>query len=618
MMWPGFKQWLSNWPSRLVFRYLSTLFLICFAITNYILWTSSQGWDVTEPKGPVTMGPKHPIKKLMADARARHESLLSKRSYDLYDASERYRSRRGRHPPPGFDKWVEAAIASKSIIVEDYFDRIYKDLSPFWALDAHTLARRASAWHWVVKVRNGEATGVGDTTDRVPWLTLWTDLVKEFAKDLPDVDMPINYMDEPRLLVPFEDLSKLVEQERGNRRIAPMREVFTKFKSLSKLDDEKPQPYDPYWYNSSANYWELARVTCDPNTPSRNVQQVSDFKAPVEYPSNWSPEYAYRGYIKNWTASQDPCLQPHLRQMHGSFVAPLSLSTSTELIPLFGGSKLPMNNEILIPGAMYLTADEFYSGGDKMGPAWHAKKTGIVWRGDASGGEPRPDVWHRFHRHRLMQMLNGSYVDSVEHQGVKPKTFQLPTPDHYNSTHRATNTLGQWLKDISDCGFKRLLCEKVGCEQFSPYYRELKHMPMKEQYAFKFLPDTDGNSFSARFRGFLRSSSMPLKATIYAEWHDDRLTPWVHFVPFDNTFQDLYPILEFFTDEEAGGDTAARFIAEKGRDWASQVLRREDMRLYTWRLLLEWARVCDEDREKLGFIRDLVEPRKDSIRRYSY
>ncbi|KAH6968621.1 hypothetical protein HG530_013388 [Fusarium avenaceum] len=614
MMWPRFKQWLSNWPSRLVFRYLSTLFLICFAITNYILWTSSQGWDVTEPKGPVTLGPKHPIKKLMADARARHENLLSKRSHDLYEASERYRARRGRHPPPGFDKWVEAALASDSIIVEDYFDRIYKDLAPFWALDAHTIARRASAWHWVVKVRNGVATGVGDTTNRVPWLTLWTDLVKDFAQNMPDVDMPINYMDEPRLLVPFDDLSKLVDHERANRRIAPMKEVFTKFKSLSKLDDEKPQPYDPYWHNSSANYWELARVTCDPNAPSRNVQQVSDLKAPVEYPSNWNPEYAYRGYVKNWTASQDPCLQPHLRQMHGSFVAPLSLSTSTELIPLFGGSKLPMNNEILIPGAMYLTEDEFYSGGEKMGPAWHAKKTGIVWRGDASGGEPRADVWHRFHRHRLMQMLNGSYVDSVERQGVKPKTFQLPTPDPYNSTHRASNTVGQWLQQISDCGFKRLLCEKVGCDHFTPYFRELKHMSMKEQYRFKFLPDTDGNSFSARFRGFLRSSSMPLKATIYAEWHDDRLMPWVHFVPFDNTFQDLYPILEFFTDEEVGGDTAARFIAERGRDWASQVLRREDMRLYTWRLLLEWARVCDEDREKLGFIRDLVEPRKDSIR----
>ncbi|KAJ3508801.1 hypothetical protein NM208_g15765 [Fusarium decemcellulare] len=427
--------------------------------------------------------------------------------------------------------------------------------------------------------------------------------------------MPINYMDEPRLLVPFEDLSKLVEQERNTRRIPPLQEVRTEFKSLTKLDDEKPQPYDPTWYNSSYNYWELARVTCDPNTPSRNVQQVSDLKGPVEYPTDWRPDYAYKGYIKNWTAAQDPCLQPHLRQMHGSFVQPLSLSTSKELIPMFGGSKLPMNNEILIPGAMYLTDNEFYSGGEKMGPAWHAKKTGIVWRGDASGGRAKANLWHRFHRHRLMQMLNGTYVDSVEHGGVKPKTFQLPTPDPYNTTHRATNSVGAWLKKFADCGFARLLCEPGRCGHVDPYFRELKFMPMKEQYRYKFLPDTDGNSFSARFRGFLRSSSMPLKATVYAEWHDDRLTPWYHFVPFDNTYQDLYAILEFFTDQDAGGDNAARFIAEKGRDWSGQVLRREDMRLYTWRLLLEWARVCDEDRERIGFIRDLVEPKRGRSKR---
>ncbi|KAM5352216.1 hypothetical protein ACJ41O_004939 [Fusarium nematophilum] len=611
VMWPRFKQWLSAWPSRLVFRYLSTLFIVCFAITNYLLWTSSQGWDVTEPKGPVTLGPKHPIKKLMADARARHDNLLAtKRSYDLHEAAARYRTRRGRHPPPGFDKWTEAALASKAIIVEDYFDRIYKDLTPYWALDPHTLARRASAWHWVVKVRNGVATGEGDTENRVPWLQLWTELVQDFAKQLPDVDMPINYMDEPRILVPFEELSKLVEQERNNRRMPPVKEVITEFKSLTKMDAEKPQPYDPVWFNGSHNYWELARVTCDPNAPSRNVQQVPDLRAPVEYPMDWSPDYAYKGYIKNWTASQDPCLQPHLRQMHGSFVEPLSLSTSKELIPMFGGSKLPMNNEMLIPGAMYLTDNEFYSGGDKMGPQWHAKKTGIVWRGDASGGRAKADIWHRFHRHRLMQMLNGTYIDSIEHGGVKPKTFDLPTPDPYNSTHRASKTLGKWLKKFADCGFARLLCDPGHCGHVDSYFHELKHVHMKDQYRYKFLPDTDGNSFSARFRGFLRSSSLPLKATVYTEWHDDRLTPWVHFVPFDNTFQDLYAILEFFTDVEAGGDTAARFIAERGKEWADEVLRREDMRLYVWRLLLEWARVCDEDRDKLGFIRDLIEPKQ--------
>ncbi|RYC57957.1 hypothetical protein CHU98_g8259 [Xylaria longipes] len=128
---------------------------------------------------------------------------------------------------------------------------------------------------------------------------------------------------------------------------------------------------------------------------------------------------------------------------------------------------------------------------------------------------------------------------------------------------------------------------------------------MREQYANKFMPDVDGNSFSARFRGFLLSTSLPVKATIYAEWHDDRIVPWLHFVPMDNTFQDLYAILDYFT-RDANGDRAANFIAEEGRAWSNKVLRREDMLLYVWRLLLEFARVCDEKRDQLGYVDDLT------------
>ncbi|KAF7537444.1 hypothetical protein G7Z17_g12856 [Cylindrodendrum hubeiense] len=610
-MWPRVKHWFWHWPSRLVLRYITILFFAGFFITNYFLWTSSQGWDVAEPNGPVTFGPKHPIKKLMVDARARHEALLAKRSYDLNDAAARYRARRGRHPPPGFDKWTEAALGSNAILVEDFFDRIYKDLTPFWALDSQTIAQRAASWHWVVRVRNGQATGQGNTTNRVPWLQLWTELVTEFSMHLPDVDMPINYMDEPRILVPFDEVAKLVEQERTNRRMPPVHEVVTGFKGLSQIDAMNPQLYEPHWFNRSDNYWDLTRVTCGPNAPSRNVEQISDFNTPVNYPSGWAPDYTYKGYIKNWTAAMDPCVQPHLREMHGSFVNPMSLSTTQELIPMFGGSKLPMNNEILIPGAMYLTVDEFYSGGENQrGPAWHRKKNGIVWRGVASGGKAKSYNWHRFHRHRLVQMLNGTTVNAMEHQDSKAQTFNFPDAEIYKNTRHTENRLGKWLKKFANAGFISRQCQVEPCEYLDPYYAEVDSMPMKDQYKYKFLPDADGNSFSARFRGFMRSSSTPLKATIYAEWHDDRLTPWVHFVPLDNSYQDLYSVLDYFTDDEVAGDTAARYIAERGKEWSEQVLRREDMRLYVWRLLLEWARVCDENRHNLGFIKDLIDPQR--------
>jgi len=38
--------------------------------------------------------------------------------------------------------------------------------------------------------------------------------------------------------------------------------------------------------------------------------------------------------------------------------------------------------------------------------------------------------------------------------------------------------------------------------------------------------------------------------------------------------------------------------------WADKVLRREDMLLYVHRVLLEYGRICDDDRDRLGFTDD--------------
>ena len=75
--------------------------------------------------------------------------------------------------------------------------------------------------------------------------------------------------------------------------------------------------------------------------------------------------------------------------------------------------------------------------------------------------------------------------------------------------------------------------------------------------------------------------------------------------PFDSTFRDLYGVLDYFARDERE-DAAARLIAEQGRAWSQRVLRRVDMRLYVWRLLLEFARICDENRERLGYVNDLL------------
>jgi hypothetical protein len=545
----------------------------------------------------------HAIDHLIAEANTTFNTLLQARSTSLSDAAARYRSRRGRHPPPGFDKWFEYAQNHSAVVVEEFFDRIEHDIRPFWALNATVLATRAATWHHRVRVRNGNTTMEGDVTGRVPWLELWMNLVKEAGEWLPDVDMPVNYMDEPRLLVPFETIAQLVEESDRKRRITPINMTKTAYSGEFSADTNDSEPYDPQWFHAPAQYWDYTRQACPPGSATRNSSAITDFSGPLPFPAEpWQPPYSQEGYVRNFTAASDPCQQPHLRGLHGTFIHPVSMSTATELVPLFGGSKLPTNNEILIPAAMYLPTDEFYYGGNDHGPAWANKSGGVVWRGVASGGRATPEKWRGFQRHRLVEMLNGTTVAAAE-EGTAPPTFDLRPLQAYGFPRGRQGRLGDWLAQEADVGFNNLLCGD-DCGHVAPYFREVEPMPMREQYAFKFMPDADGNSFSGRFRGLLLSTSMPLKATVYAEWHDDRLRPWLHFAPMDNTFRDLYGLLDYFTRDKKG-DAAARFIAETGQRWAGKVLRREDMLLYTWRVLLEFARVCDAEREVLGFVDDL-------------
>lgn len=51
-----------------------------------------------------------------------------------------------------------------------------------------------------------------------------------------------------------------------------------------------------------------------------------------------------------------------------------------------------------------------------------------------------------------------------------------------------------------------------------------------------------------------------------------------------------------------GNVKAGEMIAEAGREWAAKVLRKEDMEIYMFRLLLEWGRLTDDRRDEIGFV----------------
>lgn len=554
----------------------------------------------------------HPIDSLILGAESNHRQLLSKQTKNVHDAANAYRERRGRQPPPGFDAWFKFARGNSALIIEDFFDRIYDDLNPFWGVPAKQIREQANSFPHRISVRDGNVTWRTDIDER-PWLNLWTDMLQSVAEHLPDVDLAINVMDESRIVVPWEEIDGYMTRERENRRIVPEEELKTTFENLKDLDKSPAEPFDAQFASEGA-YWDMAVVGCHPESPARKAEIDSDFTKPPP-PMGDQPAGSNQGYVQNWTLATSPCENPKLQGLHGTFVAPISIANTKRFFPLFGGSKLPMNNEILLPPAMYWTEDPFYSGGKSHGRSWRHKKNQLVWRGAASGGRNTADNWTRFQRHRFVSMVNATNIRQLEESPLQRlANFDLPNNGTYElaaQMYGAGDTaFSDWVNSWADAAVVHLLCfpnseTAPHCPYTDPYFSVAKTMPMQEQYNYKYLPDIDGNSFSGRYRGFLGSTSLPIKATIYQEWHDSRLMPWAHFVPMDNTFVDIFGLMEYFLGNKfvqmEGRDDVARIIAEDGKEWAEKVLRKEDMSVYVLRLLLEYARLCDDDRERMGW-----------------
>lgn len=314
------------------------------------------------------------------------------------------------------------------------------------------------------------------------------------------------------------------------------------------------------------------------------------------------------------------------------------------LFPIFSNSKIAgVNNDILIPGSEYLGKGHVGGAtqyGDAMDSSherpWSTKSDVVFWRGSATGGQFNRSTWRHLPRFRLSSMLNSTSLAAAE-QTLKtsddtadPETrnavgyayeFPLPDPELYGlaALEEQPTSLGRWSSSIADGGLSSFWCylsDVDKCSYLDEYYELATPVNFSTQFSYKFLPDVDGQAYSARYRNFLLSTSLPLKATMYSEWHDSRLVAWKHFVPMHNSLEDLWPIIEYFVGYRSptshssvsrpAHDQQARRIAEAGREWAEKVIRREDMIVYIYRLLLEYARICDDRREHMGWAADLT------------
>ncbi|KAL1853584.1 hypothetical protein VTK73DRAFT_8926 [Phialemonium thermophilum] len=599
------NMWASAFPPRrpsALLRYVvpAVFLLACL----YYLSGTSRDLTVAVPKR------SHPIDILVDAAETKFQKLLAKESHSLEEAAAAYRKRRGRHPPPGFKEWYQFAVAHEAVMVEDFWDQIYHDLEPFWALPGPLIRREAQAFEMTINIRGGKASAGSDWF----WTQIWLKLIRTIEHLLPDMDIALNAMDEPRLVVPRETIDEYMATARETRVLKDPSSVVSEFEKLPPKDKVvSPETVRKLEWEDTRPFWKIVRRGCANDSLARQAGIMTDFDHPPTMDLDFAAPHMYHGYVANYTLSTDFCHQPDLQGLNGIFVYPLSVKSTDVLIPLFGGSKLAVNNEILLPAPMYWNEEERFTGGPDHGVPWRQKKDGVVWRGVATGGRNTETNWRAFQRHRFVAMNNGTKLARAEQWAEAPNNFVMPGGE-YALRAQEKGALGDWVSTWANVSFTDLFCypkpeDGRPCNYTGPYFAATPGLKMRDQFAYKYLPDIDGNSFSGRYLGFLRSTSLPIKATLWREWHDSRLVPWKHFVPMDNRYADWYAIMQYFLgygDEVPGHDAVAERIATAGKEWAERALRPDDMQIYVHRLLLEYARVSDPRRESMGWVEDLL------------
>ena len=171
------------------------------------------------------------------------------------------------------------------------------------------------------------------------------------------------------------------------------------------------------------------------------------------------------------------------------------------------------------------------------------------------------------------------------------------TPDGKMTAYQAEMREVQEKFDVKFTGF--IQCEEEDCKNEEDYFHKAEKDQNDDANQYKILYNLDGNSFSGRYYRFLKSNSLVFMQAMFKEWHDDRILPWVHFVPVGLSMEELPETARYLLDDAEGKLIAAR-IAGESRDWSRKVLRKIDLTVAYYRVFLEYARLLDDNRDALA------------------
>ncbi|KGO55023.1 Lipopolysaccharide-modifying protein [Penicillium expansum] len=566
----------------------------------------------------------HPIEILINNGEIKHHNYLAQasRSKTLGDAVTEYRRRYNQHPPPGFDEWYQYATSRSSAIIDD-FDQIYHDLLPFRALApehiramTHELATNPFNDLGGIRIRNGTAMVQEGIKPTHAWMVAGAaDMMKNFSKYLPDMDLVFNLNDEPRVTVPWEKISMLNRQTEMQEMVPNERMVHT----WSNNREEGWGPIEPADQTNITVFTDGAwrgvfdpyvSAVCPPSSKARSQRIWNRHEICL---SCVAP-HSMGQFPLDFNIASEICHQPDLAFLHGLLISPASFKVSQELIPVFSQSALTGFNDILFPSPWnYIDKIKYQPTDEHPDPEYSQKENSLYWLGSTSEGVSRFGEWKGMPRQRFAHLINNNTNNQVSvllPTDSNEKSFRYETMDG----SAPTSDLGlQTAVHIAD---PIVRCDFGDCDEQAEELGIAGWADFQAHWSHRFLFDLDGAGFSGRFLPFLHSRSLPLKTGLFRQWFDSRVTSWLHFVPVDIRLHGLWSTLAYFAgvpataSEERGPnsqmrmkahDEQGKWIAEEGRKWASTALRKDDMEIYFFRLLLEWGRLTDDQRDVLGF-----------------
>ncbi|KAF2107428.1 hypothetical protein BDV96DRAFT_625460 [Lophiotrema nucula] len=562
------------------------------------------------PFAPVTidLGKGHPALQLIKSAEKDFQDLLDRQSKSLEAAVLEYRRRHGVHPPPHFDKWYEFATRNGVQLIDE-FDMINDMLLPYWGMKPSTIRLRVKNALGFQKnalvgmmVRNGDVVKVEGGPEWQQQAT--AGMMKDFVQYLPDMDLAFNIHDEPRVVVPNDALSGLVAlaRDKGIPAAVTTQSPRNSFSSRpsdvsdgKRFEEVKTSRFNEFAHQQT---WTHARLSCPNDSPARDYedQGADNLTSYATAPLN---------YIYNHTAFSDICRSPSLAYTFGFFERPNAFNVIHELTPIFSQSKVSSFNDLLYPSPWYWFEKVRYD--ESKDRVWKNKTNSFYWRGSSTGGFSRNGGWRRQHRQHVVRRL--SALDKAE---------VLVNSGNDNSPAYEVQDVNRkdW-QPLIDVKFSHIgQCDDGDCDAQKEFFEVVDKVDREDAWQYKHLLDMDGNAFSGRFYAFLRSKSLTYKMALFREWHQEWLKPWVHYIPLTLIGDEHLDLVRFFggADQQKDGpkegsngngnsigEQKAKEIAERSTEWANKVLRNVDFEVWFFRLLLEYGRIIDDNRDSIGY-----------------